>query len=76
MLFLVRASTVTESFKHANGKYVYHCSECAKGIIQVGIKRIVIMADDIPEKWSESFKVTKEMFDEIGIKVEFLYGDI
>lgn len=59
--------------------YVYGlpvCSECAKGIIQVGIKRVVIMADDIPEKWSESFKVTKEMFDEIGIKVEFLYGDI
>src|SRR5210317_1748609 len=41
------------------------CSECAKGVIQVGIKRVVIMADDIPEKWSESFKVTKEMFDEV-----------
>jgi len=52
------------------------CSECAKGIIQVGIKRVVIMADDIPEKWSESFKVTKEMFDEVGIKVEFFYDDI
>lgn len=52
--------------------YVYGlpvCSECAKGIIQVGIKKIHIFTDqDIPETWSESWKKTHEMFDEVGIE--------
>ena len=27
------------------------CSECSKGIIQVGINRIVMAADDVPQRW-------------------------
>lgn len=52
------------------------CSECAKGIIQVGIKRVVIGVpltfDECPDKWTESFKLTSEMFDEVGIEYELV----
>jgi len=45
------------------------CSECAKGIIQVGIKRVVMCVDldTCPDIWNESFKLTKELFDEAGV---------
>jgi dCMP deaminase len=55
--------------------YVYGlpvCSDCAKGIIQVGIKRVVIPAANYPEKWVRSFESTADMFAEVGIDVEIL----
>lgn len=51
--------------------YVYGlpvCSECAKGIIQVGIKRVFICADEVPDQWMESFALTTDMFKEVGIE--------
>lgn len=51
--------------------YVYGlpiCSECAKGIIQVGVKKVVMPYQDVPEKWQESFNLTKSMFDEAGVE--------
>ena len=53
--------------------YVYGlpvCSECAKGIIQTGVKRVVMLEMIVPEKWRESFKNTKLMFDEAGVKYD------
>lgn len=53
--------------------YVYGlpvCSECAKGIIQVGIKRVYIQThEDIPEIWNKSFELTRKMFKEAGLSV-------
>lgn len=57
--------------------YVYGlpiCSECAKGIIQVGIKRVIIYTPEmektnIPEKWKTSGKISFEMFKETNIDV-------
>lgn len=45
------------------------CSECAKGIIQVGIKKVVWDTDqnEIPDIWNESLKLTESMFNECGI---------
>lgn len=54
--------------------YVYGlpvCSECAKGIIQVGIKEVFIETGpiaEIPEIWTSSWKITDSMFDEAGVK--------
>jgi dCMP deaminase len=48
------------------------CSECAKGIIQVGIKRVVMREMEIPPTWEASWRKTKEMFDETGIRFEFV----
>jgi len=48
------------------------CHDCAKGIIQVGINRIVMAADDIPEKWLESFHKSQRMFNEALVETEFM----
>lgn len=45
------------------------CSECAKGIIQIGIKRVFTCYPvSIADKWHESNKLTSEMFKETGIE--------
>jgi dCMP deaminase len=44
------------------------CSECAKGIIQVGIKSVTVYTDDaVPAVWTESFELTDNMFKEAGV---------
>tara|TARA_X000000950_G_scaffold8415_2_gene9273 strand:- start:293 stop:745 length:453 start_codon:yes stop_codon:yes gene_type:complete len=50
------------------------CHDCAKGIIQVGINRIVMSADDIPQKWLESFDKSQRMFTEADVETEFMSG--
>ena len=45
------------------------CSDCAKGLLQIGAKRIVCgYPEDIPTNWEESFAFTKKMFNEAGIQ--------
>lgn len=48
------------------------CSDCAKGIIQVGITRVVMKERLTPQKWVESWKTTSKMFDEANVKWEFI----
>lgn len=52
--------------------YVYGlpvCSECAKGVAQVGITKVVMMHPrTIPEQWIEKFATTQIMFNECGIQ--------
>ena len=45
------------------------CSECAKGVIQVGIKRVVMLCDEklMDGPWGASWKMTKSMFDEANV---------
>jgi dCMP deaminase len=44
------------------------CSECAKGIIQVGIKKVIMeYPKDIPDFWRDSMKLTTKMFQEAGV---------
>lgn len=44
------------------------CSECAKGVIQVGIKRVFMCYPaDIPERWVESKEQSTDMFNEAGV---------
>ena len=46
------------------------CSECAKGLIQVGVKRIVMGVKDIPAKWQESWQLSKSMFEEAEVEIK------
>ncbi len=57
--------------------YIYGlpvCSECAKGLIQVGVKRVVStpVTDATPEQWAVSTKLTKALFKEAGVKYEYI----
>jgi dCMP deaminase len=52
--------------------YIYGlpiCSECAKGIIQVGIKKVVIEKSKELDNWNESLRLSQEMFAEAGVKL-------
>ena len=48
------------------------CHECAKGLIQVGVKRIVTPQQDIPEKWQKSCRSAHLFFEEVGIKWDWI----
>ena len=48
------------------------CSDCAKGIIQVGIKRVVMRDQEIPTLWQQSWTKTEEMFNEAGVSYDFI----
>jgi dCMP deaminase len=45
------------------------CSECAKGIIQVGIKKVIIEKSKELDNWNESVKLSQAMFDESGVEL-------
>jgi dCMP deaminase len=52
------------------------CHECAKAIIQSGIKKVVM--DTHPSfdpRWQDSAKLSLDMFTEAGVKFEFI-GEI
>ena len=61
--------------------YVYGlpvCNECAKGIIQVGVKRVFILtsgSNSVPDMWIESWNNSKSMFDEVGIDYIWMYDE-
>jgi dCMP deaminase len=45
------------------------CSECAKGIIQSGVSKVFyyFSPDEDSTRWEESFKLSRVMFDEVGV---------
>lgn len=51
---------------------MYPCADCARAIIQVGIKEVVIPNTYLPERWTESCEVASEMFKEAGVKVRIV----
>jgi len=59
--------------------YVYGlpvCNECAKGIIQSGVTRVVMQLRELPtNKWQDSYQITKEMFREAKISFEMYLLD-
>lgn len=48
------------------------CSDCAKGIAQVGIKEVIMPMQMIPENWKISWLKTQSLFNEVGIRYEFV----
>lgn len=48
----------------------FPCSNCAKLILQAGIKKIYTLVPEYDSiTWGEDAKISEEMFDEVGIKV-------
>jgi dCMP deaminase len=50
------------------------CADCAKSVIQSGIKRVVITYPELaPEKWQTQWKeMSRPMFNESGISLSFM----
>ena len=50
----------------------YPCADCARGIIQSGIKKVICTPPDFSDdRWGSSFKASSEMFEEAGIEIKF-----
>lgn len=48
------------------------CADCARAIIQSGIKRVVCYQPDwTDDSWGETFRISKEMLTEAGIEVKY-----
>lgn len=49
------------------------CSDCARGIVQVGIKEVIVQErKEFGEEWKESCRATLEMFEEAGVKLRII----
>lgn len=49
------------------------CSDCAKGVIQVGISRVVMpIQQNTRTHWEDSWKLTQSMFTEAGVRYDFI----
>lgn len=47
---------------------LFCCNECAKAIIQSGIRRVVTPAPE-SGRWDDAHKISREMFEEAGVEV-------
>jgi dCMP deaminase len=55
------------------------CTDCAFSIIRAGIKEVVVdrkWSNPERDKWDETAKRTKVMFEEAGVKLRFWEGDL
>lgn len=48
---------------------LFPCADCARAIIQSGIKTVIVSGNKLPDKWLESVEVSKQMFEEAGVEV-------
>lgn len=50
------------------------CAACSTLIIQTGIKRVIApeVEGELKDRWSESLKISKQMFDEAGVELVIL----
>ena len=47
------------------------CSKCASVVIQSGITRVV-SEPNIESRWEESFQISRQLFQEAGVKLEYV----
>ena len=47
------------------------CGDCALGIIQAGVSRVVAISHNTPDRWKEAIANTGSIFDEAGVKYEY-----
>ena len=54
--------------------YIYGlpvCGDCALGIIQAGVSRVVSISEGTPDRWIAAVGKTNEIFKEAGVEYEF-----
>ena len=50
---------------------LFPCEACASAIVQAGIKRVIAPRPN-NERWIESNELAKTIFDEAGVKIDYL----
>jgi dCMP deaminase len=52
---------------------MFPCCDCARALIQVGISTLITEAPNFEHpRWGEDFHISREMFDEAGVKVTYV----
>jgi dCMP deaminase len=64
---------IKDAWIYVNGLPV--CSQCALGIIQTGINKVIMPKQNIPDRWMPSWKKSSAYFEEAGIESEFIDYD-
>jgi dCMP deaminase len=82
MIIHAEANAILFAHQRMNGMTLYTtpfqpCSRCASLIIQSGISRVISYEIDdsndlFENRWTNSFKLAKELFDEAGVELPLL----
>ena len=82
MIIHAEANAILFAHQRMNGMTLYTtpfqpCSRCASLIIQSGISRVISYEIDdsndlFENRWTNSFKLAKELFDEAGVELLLL----
>ena len=78
MIIHAEANAILFAHQHMNGMTLYTtpfqpCSRCASLIIQSGISRVISYEiEESKNRWVDSFKLAKELFDEAGVELLLL----
>ena len=48
------------------------CNKCALGLIQTGIKRVVMNGNPSDKRWKDSWALSKKLFNESNVEWEFI----
>jgi dCMP deaminase len=51
------------------------CTDCARGIIQVGITKLVVKSFDLPKRWVADMTTSVTMLKEAGVEIQ-LYDEL
>lgn len=46
------------------------CPRCARGLIQVGVTRVVVPEHEVPVRWQHEFGLTVDLLQEASVKLE------
>lgn len=76
MVVHAEANAILEAGKACEGATLYvwplfTCNECAKLIIQSGIKKVLCPKIVSAERWQESYNTSIIMYEEAGVEVEW-----
>jgi dCMP deaminase len=57
---------------------MYPCMDCARGLVQVGIRRVVCPAPSSGAEpiWQAQVERVKQMFKELNIEVDYIYSEV
>ncbi|MBM4229161.1 MAG: dCMP deaminase family protein [Gammaproteobacteria bacterium] len=77
------ANIVAQAARNAvslNGATVYvwpflPCNSCGTLLIQAGVKRVVAPDIEIPDRWVDSFEMSRAMFKEAGLELTLIDSD-
>ena len=53
----------------------FPCIDCARAIVQSGISELIAIKPDLDDpRWGDNFRITLELFKEVGLKTRWFPG--